>query len=134
MSELDQIECQFKEISKLKAENEELKKQLQEESDLGHKAVQEEADSFFEALKYKQCLDEIEEIVKNFSCENCKEFSRCLEKRTQSTNSLKVELSYLTPNIEEINKIIQMIPSPTRCDMALEKVILQKINEVKDNG
>lgn len=59
---------------KLKAENEELKKQLQEESDLGHQAIQEEADSFFETLKYKRCLDYIKDVVENHIMQDASEW------------------------------------------------------------
>ena len=36
---VENTDCYYKQLQQLKAENEELKKQLQEESDLGHKAV-----------------------------------------------------------------------------------------------
>lgn len=91
------------EIQQLKAENEKLKKQLQEESDLGHKAVHEEADSFFEVLKYENVLDEIEEITKDklneccsirnkdcdFSCNKC--LLKTLDKISQLIKQAKEE-------------------------------------------
>ena len=48
-----------KQLKRKEQECEELKKQLEEESKLGHKAVQEEADTFFDLLKAQKELDQL---------------------------------------------------------------------------
>lgn len=55
-------DCYYKQLQQLKQENEELKQDLQKESEFGHKAICEEADSFFEVMKLQKVLDEIEDI------------------------------------------------------------------------
>lgn len=51
------------ELQQLKAENEKLKSDLQEETKLGHKAMCDEADMAWEVTKLQKCLDEIEDIA-----------------------------------------------------------------------
>lgn len=58
------IKEQYKQLQQLKAENDKLKSDLQEETRLGHKAICEEADRFLEVMKLEKILDEIEEICK----------------------------------------------------------------------
>lgn len=73
----------------LKAENEELKKQIKGEINATQKWYQEHTNEKFKAEKYKQCLDEIMDICK-YACEhecsndsnNCGVCS-CLEQRIQ---------------------------------------------------
>lgn len=73
MDEMDSMQYHIDEleetVDELRAELENLRKQLQEESDLGHKAVQDESDSFMDYLKAEQKLDKIKEVFEKFDRE-----------------------------------------------------------------
>ena len=62
--------CYYKEYKRKEQECEELKKQLEEESKLGHKAIQDEADTFFDLLKVQKELDQLKEENKKLEKAN----------------------------------------------------------------
>ena len=59
-------------LKRKEQECEELKKHLEEESKLGHKAVQEEADTFFDLLKAQNQLDQLKKENEELKLENKK--------------------------------------------------------------
>ena len=61
--------CYFKQLQRLKQENEELKADLKAETEQAHKWYQRETDKHFVAIKYKQALEEIREITKKYDAE-----------------------------------------------------------------
>ena len=64
-------DCYYKQLQRLKQENEELKKDLKAEAEQAQKWYQRETDKHFIAIKYKQALEEIREIAnQKYDCVN----------------------------------------------------------------
>jgi DNA repair exonuclease SbcCD ATPase subunit len=57
------INCRYKQLKRKEQECEELKKQLEEESKLGHKTIQDESNTFFDLLKIQKELGYLKEAL-----------------------------------------------------------------------
>lgn len=80
--------CYYKQLQRLKVANEELRKEMQYEINASQKWYQEHTNEKFKADKYKQCLDEIEEIV-NKHYATILEFYKAIKKIQQKIKEVK---------------------------------------------
>ena len=88
--------CLYKQLKRKEQECEELKKHLEEESKLGHKAVQDEANTFFDLLKVQKELDQLKKENEELKLEN--------KKLENANNALHDDLFEIKQKIKQYKK------------------------------